>query len=351
MKNPSPREVVLLTSGAVSLILFFTLLLLHLIYPALIARPFILLLPLITFLLISVFFMLSIEKFIYRKIKLIYKSIYKLKAAKTGAGSVSSKGLMQRDIIGEVEQKVMEWAETQNQEMETLQKLADYRKEFVSDVSHELKTPIFNIQGYLHTLIDGGIDDPNINVSYLHKASQNLERLSNIVADLEVISHIESNSLILDFTRFEIVKLIKEVIDDLEMKADLKDITLHLKEGADQPRYVRADRERVRQVLVNLVTNSIRYGKENGKTIIGVYDMHENVLVEVTDDGIGIAEDHLPRLFERFYRVDKSRSRELGGTGLGLSIVKHIIEAHGQTIHVRSTPGVGSTFGLTLKKE
>ncbi|GIV35010.1 MAG: two-component sensor histidine kinase [Chitinophagales bacterium] len=321
----------------------------NLFYPQWYHWSLIILIPACTFVISFVLFFYTLEKFIYRKIKLIYKSIYQQKAPR-GAESNGKRDLMNKNILGEVEQEVAAWASRQTQEIEMLRQMANFRKEFLGNVSHELKTPIFTIQGYLHTLIDGALDDPQVNKNYLIKASENLERLTNIVHDLEVISQIESNTLLLDMSRFDVVRLIREVVEDMQIKARTKSITITLKEGADQPAYVFADRDRIRQVLNNLIANSIRYGIEGGKTTIGVYDMDENVLVEVSDNGIGIAQEHLPRLFERFYRVDKSRSRELGGTGLGLSIVKHIIEAHGQTINVRSTPKVGSTFGFTLKK-
>ncbi len=350
MKNPSPSQIVFLASASVALILLLFLSLLHVLRPEWYHWSVVLIIPAATFIFSFTLFYYTLEKFIHRKIKLIYKSIYHQKAPKNPNVASAGRDLMNKDILGEVEQEVVDWTSKQTKEIEMLKQMANFRKEFLGNVSHELKTPIFTIQGYLHTLLDGAFDDAQVNKNYLIKASDNLERLSNIVGDLEVISQIETNTLILDSVRFDVIKLIKEVMDDMQMKASTKSIYLGLKEGTDQTSFVRGDRERIRQVLNNLIANSIRYGKENGKTTIGVYDMDENILVEVSDNGIGIPEDHLPRLFERFYRVDKSRSRELGGTGLGLSIVKHIIEAHGQTINVRSTPQVGSTFGFTLKK-
>ena len=185
---------------------------------------------------------------------------------------------------------------------------------------------------------------------YLNKAAQNIDRINAIIEDLEMITLIESGRLSLDQRNFNIQKLVKEVLDSLQKQAESQNIQLTLKTGDSGDFRVFADKERIRQVLINLMVNSIKYGKKGGKTSVAFYDMDENVLVEVTDDGIGIEKHHLSRLFERFYRVDSNRSREQGGTGLGLSIVKHIIEAHDQTINVRSTPGVGSTFGFTLRK-
>ncbi|MEM1218267.1 MAG: ATP-binding protein, partial [Bacteroidota bacterium] len=224
------------------------------------------------------------------------------------------------------------------------------RRRFLGDISHELKTPIFNIQGYLETLIDGGMDDPNINRNYLLRAVKNVDRLNTIVEDLDSISRLETGDLVLEMQNFDIRELVEEVFEDFEFKAQAKGIKLDFKQGADQRFRVCADRESIRQVVTNLVTNSIKYGKENGVTKVGFYDMDRNILVEVADDGIGIDKESLNHIFERFFRVDKSRSREQGGSGLGLSIVKHLIEAHQQSVHVRSSVQLGSTFGFTLEK-
>jgi two-component system phosphate regulon sensor histidine kinase PhoR len=230
--------------------------------------------------------------------------------------------------------------------------LAEFRKEFLGNVSHELKTPIFNIQGYIHTLLDGAIDDQDVNKSFLGKAARSADRLSDLVADLLEISQLESGELMMEPERFDINALVKDVYEQFEVKAKDRGISLLIKDGCNSPFYVFADRYRIRQVLVNLFINSIKYGNEFGTTTAAYYDMDENILIEVADNGNGISQEHLPRIFERFYRVDKSRAREagLGGTGLGLAIVKHIIEAHQQTVNVRSTEGKGTTFGFTLQK-
>ena len=254
------------------------------------------------------------------------------------------------DIIDEVEKEVSEWAENQAEEIKALKKWQEYRRRFLGDISHELKTPIFNIQGYLETLLDGGMYDPQVHRSYLERANKNVERLNTIVEDLESISRLESGELILEMQNFDIRDLTLEVFEDLEMQARERRIELIFKPGADQHFKVRADRESIRQVLVNLVSNSIKYGRDGGHTKVGFYDMDRNILVEVADNGIGIPKEHINHVFERFYRVDKSRSRSRGGSGLGLSIVKHIIEAHQQTINVRSSINLGSTFGFTLTK-
>ena len=257
---------------------------------------------------------------------------------------------LNRDVLEEVEQEVSQWADKQKKEIESLKLLEAYRREFLGNISHELKTPIFSVQGYVHTLLDGGLYDEAINKNYLRKAANNIERLLTIVEDLESISRLESGQLTLDIQRFNIRDLTLEVFDDLEIQAKERNIKLSIKEGTDSTFFVEADRENIRQVLVNLINNSIKYGKDGGSTKVGFYDMENYILIEVADNGIGIGEDHLKHLFDRFYRVDKSRSRARGGSGLGLSIVKHIIEAHNQTINVRSSVGVGSTFGFTLKK-
>jgi two-component system phosphate regulon sensor histidine kinase PhoR len=295
-------------------------------------------------------FFYSIEYFIYRKIKLIYKTIHSLKTQKYDAQL--SKYSLLNDPISKMNKEVISWARDQKQQMEDLKRLADFRKEFLGNVSHELKTPIFNIQGYIHTLIDGAIDDPDVNVRFLRKAAKSADRLSDLVADLLAISQLESGELVMEMERFDMNALVKDVYEQLEVRAKERGISLIIKEGCNKPFWVFGDRYRIRQVILNLVNNSIKYGKELGTTTAAFYDMDENILIEIGDNGEGITQDHLPRIFERFYRVDRSRTREsgAGGTGLGLAIVKHIIEAHQQTINVRSTIGQGTTFGFTLKK-
>jgi two-component system phosphate regulon sensor histidine kinase PhoR len=286
-----------------------------------------------------------INRYLYRRIKLIYKSI------RTSKISVPEEKIdAHGDILSEVEEDVREWAEGQAHEIQTLKTLEDYRKRFLGNVSHELKTPIFSIQGYLDTLLDGGLYDKSINERYLKRASNNVDRILTIVKDLEEISKLESGELMLEVQQFDIKELVKQVYLDLDFPANEKKISLVFKEGADKTYMVKGDREYIRRVFDNLIMNSIRYGKEGGLTKVSFYDMDKQILIEVSDDGIGIEEKHLKFLFDRFYRVDKSRSRSSGGSGLGLSIVKHIIEGHHQSINIRSTPGVGSTFGFTLNK-
>jgi two-component system phosphate regulon sensor histidine kinase PhoR len=299
-------------------------------------------------LLLSFFIVQSIiEKYIFRKIKLIYKFIYE---SKLGSSSIPKPIDFNTTSLEDVKQEVINWSERKEKEIESLKTLEDYRKSFLGNISHELKTPIFSIQGYLHTLLEGGLYDESINSKYLSRAAINADRLQSIVEDLEVISKLESGKLSLDSKDFNIKILIKEVFSDLGVVASEKGISLLFKNDADQGFMVHADREAIRQVLNNLIINSIKYGNENGSTKVSIYDIDKNVLVEISDDGIGIDESHIKHVYDRFYRVDTSRSRSQGGSGLGLSIVKHIIEAHNQTINLRSTKDVGSTFGFTLKK-
>jgi two-component system, OmpR family, phosphate regulon sensor histidine kinase PhoR len=288
-----------------------------------------------------------IRYFIFRRIKLIYKIIHRHKLPSDFTASNLD---MRRNVLGDVEREVGEWAEQHGRDYEELERLATYRRRFIGDVSHELKTPIFNIQGFVHTLLDGAINDPAVNLQYLQRAAKNVDRLQVIVEDLETINKLEAGQMILDLSEFDIRDLTDEVFADLEMRAGERHVRLTYKEGAQQHFRVRADKESIRQVLMNLVHNSIKYGKEGGVTKLSFYDMEAYILVEVSDNGIGIHPEHLNHVFDRFYRVDKSRSRDAGGSGLGLSIVKHIIEAHKQKVNVRSTVGQGATFGFTLEK-
>ncbi len=254
------------------------------------------------------------------------------------------------DPINDVEKEVKEWARDKKSEIDDLKKQEKFRREFLSNISHEFKTPLFAIEGYVDALQDGGMDDPELAKSFLEKVSRNVERLSFLIKDLNEISKLESGEIPINYEKFELTALIKEVMESLELKAKKYKISLVFKEKYDQPTWVEADREKIRQVLINLIDNSFKYGREEGFTAITVFELHDQYLVEITDNGIGIEEKYLPRLFERFYRTDTSRSRQIGGSGLGLAIVKHMVEAHDQTINVRSTEGLGSTFGFTLKK-
>lgn len=289
-----------------------------------------------------------LEKYIYSKIVLIYKMIHNLKLGKDLKDALGE--YVSADPINDVEQEVKEWAGAKKREIELLKKQEQFRREFLSNVSHEFKTPLFAIQGYVETLQDCLVDDPETAAKFLKKAATNVDRLSYLINDLDSISKLETGEIPINYQKFDFVSLAKEVIDGLEDNAKTKAITLSFKEKYTSPAFVKADREKIRQVMINLVQNSLKYGKKNGSTAIKIFELHDQYLIEVTDDGIGIEEKHLPRLFERFYRIDTHRSREEGGTGLGLAIVKHILEAHQQIISVRSTLQIGTTFAFTLEK-
>lgn len=349
MKYFTPLRLSLLTSVYISLafsIVFFAVNLF--IFEQVFWSIYLVVLP-ILFLFAFVLFKYILDTFIYSRVKLIYKTIHDLKAPKRQEKTFVFDN---KDLLGQANQEVLAWASDRKREIEDLKKLEAYRREFLGNVSHELKTPVFNIQGYILTLLDGGLDDPNINRKYLLRTEQSVNRMISIIEDLESIARLESGELKMEYNHFDIVSLAKEVMEFMEIKAEKKNIRLYFGAAYDNPVYVYADRDRIQQVLTNLMVNSIKYGTDNGRTKVSFFDMDEHILIEVTDSGVGIPRDELPRVFERFYRGDKSRSRQLGdgGSGLGLAIVKHIIEAHNQTINVRSTIGVGTTFGFTLKK-
>ena len=288
-----------------------------------------------------------LEQFINRKIKLIYKFIHKTKATKRE--ETYYKYILPPKSLEEVSKDVEDWAAEHEQEMELLRKNEQFRKEFLQNLSHEFRTPIFAIQGYVETLINGAINDPNVNRRYLENASRNVERLTNLLNDLQQISRLESGELSLNKSSFIIQDLVKEVFESLSNKAEKSHILCQIKKGCESPLSVYADKEKIRQVLTNLTENSIKYGKANGQITASMYRTDgQHILIEITDTGIGIPEKELSRIFERFYRTESGRSKDITGSGLGLAICKHIIEAHGETIHVRSTEQVGTTIGFTL---
>lgn len=288
-----------------------------------------------------------IENFINRKIKLIYKFIYQTKASKRE--EYFNKSILPKQSLEEVGEEVLEWADQRKTEMEVLEKNEAYRKEFLQNLAHEFKTPAFAIQGYLETLLDGAADDPKTSQKFIGSAMRNTERLITLISDLDEITKLESGQVNLRTEHYVIQELITEVFETLVQKAAEKEISCFIKKGCEQPTWVYADKEKIRQVLTNLVDNAIKYGNQDGKVEASIYETDENtVLIEITDNGIGIAESHISRVFERFYRTDYGRSRNIGGSGLGLAICKHIVEAHGKLIHARSTQGIGTTFGFTL---
>ncbi|MEO7960131.1 MAG: ATP-binding protein [Ginsengibacter sp.] len=290
---------------------------------------------------------LMVERFVYRKIKIIYKLIYQTKASKRE--EFYYKNILPQKSIEEVSEDVEDWAVHRRDEIEVLRKNEIFRKEFLLNLSHELKTPIFAIQGYVDTLLNGAIDNKEVNTRFLGNASKNIDRLVNLVDDLDEITKLESGEQLLYKQNFLIQDLVREVFESLSIKADAKKIKCYIKKGCELPLTVFGDKEKIRQVLINLIDNALKYGKQNGIVEGSAYKIDgKNVLIEISDNGHGIAEEHLPRIFERFYRTDLARTRKVGGSGLGLSIAKHIMEAHNETIHVRSKTEVGSTFGFTL---
>jgi two-component system phosphate regulon sensor histidine kinase PhoR len=267
-----------------------------------------------------------------------------LKRARIGAESAIPEG----DVIERVNTEVREWASERRTEIKELEEREKFRREFIGNLAHELKTPIFNIQGYILTLLEGGLEDDKVNRDFLNRASNGVDRLMKIVEDLDLITKLESGVMDLRVVRTDLHALVDEAIRELEMQARERGVTLRNEVLEDT--VVMADKGRLVQVCTNLLNNAINYGRPSGTCIVRSYPLGDQVLVEVMDDGIGISEEHQPRLFERFYRVGKSRARNEGGSGLGLAIVKHIIEAHAQTISVKSREEEGTTFSFTLHK-
>ena len=284
-----------------------------------------------------------IERFILKKVKGIYSDLMP-------SGASQNKMTIQSDM--EVLKKgLRKFADDKKLEIELLKDKENYRKEFIGNISHELKTPLFTIQGYVLTLLQGAVKDKEVRDKYLKRTAKGVERLIYVVKDLDLITQFESGIKSIDRTTFDIVKLIENVFDLLEMRAAKNQISLSFDKEYLEPIYVYADEERIQQVLTNLIINSLKYGVENGKTKVAIQELNmEKIVILVNDNGEGIAEEHIPRLFERFYRVDKTGNRKQGGSGLGLAIVKHIIEAHQEKLMVESTPGVGSDFSFTLQR-
>ena len=285
-----------------------------------------------------------VQKFIYKRISKIYEDLTLLESAEFTGKQITTD-------MATLTEEIDKYAREKKIEIESLKVRENYRKEFMGNVAHELKTPLFTVQGYIETLIDGAMSNQVITEKYLGRASKGVERLIYIVNDLDMLSKLEVGNLVLEKDVFNIVELVQSVFDLLEMKASKKNITLIFDKVYEEPVMVFADKERIQQVLVNLIMNSIKYGREKGTTEVSVEKLLKTkFLVRVTDNGEGISKENLTRVFERFYRVDKSGSREVGGSGLGLSIVKHIVEAHQERIYVESEENVGSEFSFTLKK-
>ncbi|MFA9205112.1 MAG: sensor histidine kinase [Burkholderiaceae bacterium] len=298
---------------------------------------------------VGIYFLLDqiLEYFIYRKIKLIYKLISQTKATKRE--EAYQKYILPQKGIDDVREDVEAWAIQKTKEIQDLQSNEAFRKEFLQNLSHEIKTPIFAIQGYLELLGDGAMEDAVTGPKFVQQAQSNVQRLVQLLSDVDSITNLEINKDPILKQSFIIQDIISEAVNNLSVKWLKKNIQFQFKKGSETPTYVFADKNKIYQVMVNILSNAAKYGKIDGQTTASIYKMEdEKILIEIGDDGIGIDEEHLPRLFERFYRTDDARAREIGGTGLGLAICKHIVEAHGETIHVRSKVNVGTTFGFTL---
>lgn len=340
-KNLSPKQLAVLTASIMSSLIALSLLLL--------ISNWTLLLGYFIACFIVIYLLLNqiLEFFIYRKIKVIYKLIAYTKASKKE--EAYQKYLLPRKGIDDVRVDVEKWATQKTDEILKLQSNEQFRKEFLQNLSHEIKTPIFAIQGYLELLSDGAVEDPILSKKFIVQAEANVQRLVALLNDVDTITNLEINKEPILKQHFIIQDLITEVFQNINVKLLKKNIHFQLKKGSEIPVEVFADKNKIYQVLINIFSNAVKYGKIDGQIAASVYFLEDKkVLIEITDNGIGIEEGHIPRLFERFYRTDDARSREIGGTGLGLAICKHIIEAHGESIHVRSQLNVGTTVGFTL---
>ena len=340
-KNLSPRQLALLTALIMSSLIALSVFVLITNWKLLLAYF------IVCFVVVYLLVFQILEFFIYRKIKLIYKLISYTKASKRE--EAYQKYILPNKGIDDVRVDVEKWATQKTNEIQTLQSNEQFRKEFLQNLSHEIKTPVFAIQGYLELLADGAVEDPKLSNKFIKQAEANVQRLVGLLNDVDVITNLEINKEPILKQHFIIQDLIVEAVQNLNVKLLKKNIQFQLKKGSEEPVEVFADKNKIYQVLVNIFSNTVKYGKIDGDIIASVYYLEDKkVLIEITDNGIGIEASHIPRLFERFYRTDDARSREIGGTGLGLAICKHIIEAHGENIHVRSQLNVGTTVGFTL---
>lgn len=344
MKKSNPISIVLGGSIVLSLLTLLTVSVVHFFHP----------LPIWAFVVFPigigtssfVVFYVLIKRFIHERLKILYRSIRKGKLS----GSDSFTMTMAQDVIGEAAQETKQWAEERHTEIVQLKQQDKFRREFLGNLAHELKTPVFSIQGYVLTLLEGALEDEKVNRVFLERASKAIDRMTHILEDLDELTKLEVNELKLELRPFDIRELAKEVIDSLEMKAAERSISLRFSKDYNNGLMVKADRGKIAQVITNLLNNSIAYGNDAGETVVRFYEVDDIITVEISDNGLGIDPKHISRLFERFYRVEQSRNRNEGGSGLGLAIVKHILDSHGQTISVRSTIGIGSTFTFSLDK-
>ncbi len=300
-----------------------------------------------TFVVTYLFARFVLKKFVIYKMKPIYQIVFDRNLRTRDLEGVY---LKKENLLETVTEEISDWAESNRQEIERLEEMERFRREYLGNFAHEIKTPVFNIQGYISTLLDGAIDDEKVNRPYLERAEKSTERIIDIVVRLDEISRLESGEPCFEYSRFDVVALAREIADTFDIEARSRKISVKFKAKTPESLMVSADRKYIAQVFMNLISNSIRYGSQGGWTRIAFIDMFDKVMVEISDNGEGIAKEDVPRVFERFFRADASRSREKGGSGLGLAIVKHILEAHGETITVRSELGVGTTFSFTLSK-
>lgn len=344
MKNIQPIGLVLMGSSIVGLLTLGILALVNL-YSTVSLDVFVFLPSLITIFTFVIFFIL-VRQFLHERLSVLYRSIRKGKMDAETPFEMS----MRKDPIGDAQSATKEWADEKHIEITALKEQDKFRREFLGNLAHELKTPVFSIQGYVLTLLEGGLEDDKVNRVFLERASKAIDRMTNILEDLDTLTKLEVNDLKPEMRPFDVKELAKEVMDSLELKAEEKGILLRFSKESSKEIMVIADRGKIAQVFTNILSNSISYGKEGGETIIRIFPVDDLVTIEISDNGPGIEPDHIPRLFERFYRVEKSRNRNEGGSGLGLSIVKHILDSHNQSISVRSTVGIGSTFIFSLDK-
>ncbi|MFM1914484.1 MAG: hypothetical protein RLZZ531_153 [Bacteroidota bacterium] len=342
MKTARPSLLIFYGSLAFMLISFLFTLIVHFSMIEL-SKNLIIAIPIVSGIFAYLVFYFLLKGFIQYRLSLIYRSI-QINQPENIAFSKSIDSLME-----DAEKNVSEWKENSAIEISKLKEQAAFRKEFLGNLAHELKTPVFSIQGYLLTLLDGGLEDPNVNRAFLERASKSTDRITGILDDLDQITRMETENLRLEIRSFDIVELLKESFETFELIGKEKNFKLNF-EKSFSAKYVQADRNKMGQVFTNLISNAISYGKENGELLVSILDIEDRYLLEFKDNGPGIEPHHLSRLFERFYRVEKSRNRNEGGSGLGLAIAKHIVESHGQSIQVKSQVGVGTTFVITIEK-
>ncbi len=346
MKRITPRTIALIGGGGVLLLTLLTGIALNGVGVGQLPFYYWIGIASITGLGAYVLFLFLVRRFLQEKLKLIHRAVHGLRLKGDRGISVDP----DEDLLNDAYEQVTEKAEEQSEEIRRLKEQEAFRRRFVGNVAHELKTPVFSIQGHILTLLEGALEDPEINRKFLERASKSVDRMTRIIADLDTITQFESGHLEVQMEAHDPRKVAADVMETLELKAQRKGVVLRFRDPKGKVPQAFMDRQRIEQVLSNLIGNAIDHSKEGGYVEVAFFDMEERILVEVADDGTGIPEKELPRIFERFYRVDKGRSREYGGTGLGLSIAKHIMEAHEQSIDVRSREGEGTVFSFTLEK-